>query len=383
MTHRLRMILALLAVLALFGAACSDDDDGDETGSPATEPNEEAAGEEEEETGGGGEGASLLDEVQSRGQLRCGVNNTVPGFGFQEAGGEFAGFDIDFCRVIAAAVLGDPEAVEFVAITDPAQRFPTLREGEIDVLVRNTTWTASRDGGEGAAFVQTTFYDGQGMMVRADAGVTEIDELANRTICSTGGTTTELNLETRMTGIPHTPSIFDDNQQLQDAFLAGQCDAWTSDSSQLAGIRSNWPEGPEALVILDEVFSKEPLGPVVRDGDSRWFDAVQWAVTATIQAEEFGITSENVDDFVTDENPDILRFLGQPVSAEEGAAPEPFDPGLGLDPEFALNVIREVGNYGEIYERNVGSGTPLGLDREDSLNALWTDGGLMYAPPYR
>jgi general L-amino acid transport system substrate-binding protein len=372
-------LMLVLGVLALLGAACSDDDDDEGATDETTAEEEGGEGVETQEP----DGDDLLAEVQDRGELNCGVNNTVPGFGFQEAGGDFAGFDIDFCRVIAAAVLGDPDAVNFVAITDPAQRFPTLREGEIDVLVRNTTWTASRDGGEGAAFVHTTFFDGQGMMVRADSGVTEIDQLANRTICSTGGTTTELNLETRMTGIPHTPQIFDDNQQLQDAFLAGQCDAWTSDSSQLAGIRSNWSEGPDALVILDEVFSKEPLGPVVRDGDSRWYDAVQWAVFATMQAEEFGITSENVDDFVGGDNPDVLRFLGQPVSAEEGAAPEPFDPGLDLDPEFALNVIRGVGNYGEIYERNVGAETPLGLDRDGSLNALWTEGGLIYAPPYR
>jgi general L-amino acid transport system substrate-binding protein len=375
-------LLSIVAVLALAGAACSDDDDDGGNGAAEEGGDDEAAGGGQEEGGGSG----LLAEVQDRGTLRCGVNNTVPGFGFQDEQGNFAGFDIDFCRVIAAAVLGDAEAVEFVAITDPAQRFPTLREGSIDVMVSNTTWTSSRDGAEGAAFVHTTFFDGQGMMVRADAGITEIDQLANRTICTTTGTTTELNLETRMTGIPHTPRGFADNTELQAAFIGRQCDGWTSDKSQLAGIRSNWPAdqgGPEALVILDETFSKEPLGPVVVDGDSEWFDAVQWAVVATIQAEEFGIASDNVDQFLTSENPDILRFLGQPVSAEEGATPEPFDSGLGLDPEFALNVIQQVGNFGEIYDRNVGPGTPLGLERDGSLNALWTEGGLIYAPPYR
>jgi general L-amino acid transport system substrate-binding protein len=369
-------VLAAGAALALLAAGCSDDDD-------------DGGADGEEAAGGGGsqeQEGGVLAEVQERGTLNCGVNETVPGFGFVDDAGERSGFDIDYCRVIAAAVLGDAEAVEFVAITDPAQRFPTLREGSIDVLVRNTTWTSSRDGAEGSAFVHTTFFDGQGMMVRADAGITEIDQLANRTICTTTGTTTELNLETRMTGIPHTPRGFADNQELQDAFIAGQCDAWTSDKSQLAGIRSNWPAdqgGPEALVILEEVFSKEPLGPVVVDGDSDWFDAVQWAVIATIQAEEFEISSDNVDQMTSSENPDILRFLGQPVSAEEGATPEPFDAGLGLDPEFALNVIQQVGNYGEIYERNVGPGTPLGLERDGSTNALWTEGGLIYAPPYR
>ena len=371
---RLRTIALATGAAALLLGACSDDSDDDAAEEEAPTDTEITLIQEDE---------SLLQTVQERGELNCGVNTTVPGFGFQEAGGEFAGFDIEFCRVIAAAVLGDSEAVNFIAITDPAQRFPTLREGEIDVLARNTTWTASRDGGEGAAFVATTFYDGQGMMVRTDSGVTEIDQLANRIICLTAGTTTELNLATRMTGIPHTPQTFEDNQQLQDAFVAGQCDAWTSDTSQLAGIRSNFPEGPEALTILDEVFSKEPLGPVVRDGDSDWFDAVQWAVFATIQAEEFGISSENIAEFLESENPDILRFLGQPVSAEEGAAPAPFDPELDLDPAFARNVVEQVGNYGEIYERNVGADTPLGLTRDDTANALHTEGGLHYAPPYR
>ncbi|HZA85462.1 MAG TPA: transporter substrate-binding domain-containing protein, partial [Acidimicrobiales bacterium] len=229
-----------LAVAALLGAACSDDDD-----------NGGAEGDEEEaaDTGGEGGGGGLLAEVQDRGTLNCGVNNSVPGFGFETEAG-FEGFDIDYCRALAAAVLGDPEAVEYVPLT-PEQRFTALQAGEVDVLIRNTTWTSTRDGAEGAAFATTTFYDGQATMVPSDAGVTSIDELQDATICLTAGTTTEQNLADRMADITHTPQTFEDNAQVQDAFLAGQCDAWTSDKSQLAGVRSNFPEaqgGPESLV---------------------------------------------------------------------------------------------------------------------------------------
>ena len=348
----------LVAVLALMGAACSDDDDP-----VAQEGTDETT---TTESGGGG-GDGLLGEVRDRGTLNCGVNDAVPGFGFLDEGGEYSGFDIEFCRVIAAAVLGDADAVEFTPLTAD-QRFTALQSGEIDVLVRNTTYTASRDGGEGAAFTTTTFYDGQGMMVRADSGITEIDAMGGSTVCVLQGTTTELNLATRFgsAGLSVTPLTFADNEQLQAAFLAGQCDGWTSDKSQLAGVRSAFPAaegGPDALVILDETFSKEPLGPVVRDGDSDWFDAVNWAVLATIQAEEFGITSANVQEMSTGDNLDILRFLGQPFVAEEGADPAVLDPGLGLDEDFVVNVISQVGNYAEIYDRTVGPNTPLGLDR--------------------
>lgn len=367
--------LAAIAALVFTGAACSDDDDAAQGGQ------EEPGTTEQTDTGGSGDG--LLAEVRDRGTLQCGVNESVPGFGFVDEAGEFSGFDIEFCRVIAAAVLGDAEAVEFRPLT-AEQRFTALQSGEIDVLVRNTTWTATRDGAEGAAFATTTFYDGQGMMVRADSGITSIDDMEGTSICVLSGTTTELNLASRFNaaGLAFTPLTFPDNEQLRNAFIAGQCDGWTSDASQLAGNRSTFPDaegGPDALVILDEIFSKEPLGPVVRDGDDEWFDAVNWAVLATIQAEEFGITSETVESQIAGDNPDILRFLGQPVPGEEGAAV--LDPGLGLEPDFAVDVITQVGNYAEIYDRTVGPGTPLNLDR--GLNALWTDGGLQYAPPYR
>jgi general L-amino acid transport system substrate-binding protein len=371
--------VAVVGALALTASACSDDDEPEGTDDAAQQP------EDTDETTGGG--SSLLAEVQDRGTLQCGVNDAVPGFGFVDEAGDYSGFDIEFCRVIAAAVLGDAEAVEFTPLTAD-QRFTALQSGEIDVLVRNTTWTASRDGGEGAAFATTTFYDGQGMMVRVDSGFTSIDDMAGTTVCVLQGTTTELNLATRFAtaGLDVTPLTFADNEQLQAAFIADQCDGWTSDKSQLAGVRSAFPDGeggPDALLVLDETFSKEPLGPVVRDGDADWFDAVNWAVMATMQAEEFGITSANIDEMLASDDLDLLRFLGQPFAAEEGAEAAVLDPGIGLDADFAVNVIRQVGSYAEIYDRTVGPETPLGLER--GPNALWNadEPGLLYPAPYR
>lgn len=366
--RRWSRLLAGLAVAVLL-AACTDD--GDDAGGDAAAPDQSQ-----------GDGASgVLQTVRERGELVCGVNDAVPGFGFIDASGEFSGFDVEFCRVIATAVLGDPQAVEYRPLTAP-QRFTALQSGEIDVLVRNTTWTATRDGSEGAAFATTTFYDGQGMMVRADSGITSIDDMDGASVCVLSGTTTELNLATRFDagGLALTPLSFEENETLQEAFIAGQCDGWTSDKSQLAAVRSAFPAaqgGPESLVILDETFSKEPLGPAVRDGDSRWLDVVNWAVITTIQAEEFGITSDNIDEQLQSDNPEVLRFLGQPVPPDDAV----FDPGLDLDPDFAVDVIRQVGNYGEIYDRTVGEGSALELDR--GQNDLWTNGGLLYAPPYR
>jgi len=377
---------ALMAVMLLL-AACTETADttttagGDASGEPTTTA---TGGDETSTTEGAAPGPSTggrLAEVQDRGTLNCGVNNAVPGFGFVDAAGEHTGFDIDFCRAIAAGVLGDPAAVEFVDLT-AEQRFTALQSGEIDVLVRNTTFTSSRDGGLAATFLTTTFYDGQGMMVTAESGFASIDEMTDTSICVLSGTTTELNLTTRMAGINYTPLTFDENAQLQAAFIEGQCDGWTSDKSQLAGVRSAWPDdqgGPEALVILEETFSKEPLGPAVLDGDSQWAQVVDWIILATIQAEEFGIESTNVDTFADTEDAGIRNFLGLDVETESGTAP--FDPGLGLPTDFAAMVIGAVGNYAEIYDRNVGPDTPLGLER--GVNALWTDGGLLYAPPYR
>ncbi len=369
MTKRL---LTLLVALVLALAACNGDSSSDTTTTAA------AGG--SETTAAPAASGSLLQTVKDRGTLICGVNDAVPGFGYTDAEGNFSGFDVDYCKAVAAAVLGDASKVEYKALT-AQQRFTALQSGEIDVLIRNTTWTASRDGGEGATFLHTTFYDGQGMMVRADSGITTIEDMANLSVCVLSGTTTELNLATRFGDIPYTPLTFADNDQLQAAFVAGQCDGWTSDKSQLAGVRSNFPEadgGPAALVILDETFSKEPLGPVVADGDTQWAQAVDWVVLATFQAEEFGLDSTNVTSYSGDDA-GIRRFLGLPIQTDSGETV--FDPGLGLPTDFATKVISQVGNYAEIFDRNVGPDTALGLTR--GVNALWTDGGLLYAPPYR
>ncbi|MDQ4019420.1 MAG: amino acid ABC transporter substrate-binding protein [Actinomycetota bacterium] len=384
---RIRLVLAglVVALFALTAVGCLHSDPQEEGGGggggDTAAQEDTAAGEE----GGGGGGGSILQTVRDRGNLVCGVNDAVPGFGVATEAGDYEGFDIDFCRVVAAAVLGDADAVEFRPLT-AEQRFTALQAGEIDVLIRNTTNTASRDGGEGARFLHTTYYDGQGMMVKAESEYQTLADLDGATICVLSGTTTELNLETvfRTEGLQYTPLTFEETDPLQQAFIEGRCDAWTSDLSQLAGIRSQWPAnqgGPEGLRIFEEIMSKEPLGPAVRDGDDDWADAINWAIYATIQAEEFEITSDNVQGQRQSENPDVLRFLGQPVEAEEGAEPAPFDPGLDLEPDFAFQVVSQVGNYGEIFDRNVGAGSPLELDR--GLNALWTDGGLQIAPPYR
>ena len=372
-------VLGVLLAVVLLAAGCSLGDDDDDGG------NGEAAGDTGQTEAGGGGGGDLLEEVQNRGTLRCGVNDSVPGFGFTGEGGEPQGFDIDFCKVVAAAVLGDAEAVDYSVLT-AEQRFTALQSGEIDVLIRNTTYTSSRDGTEGARFLHTTFYDAQGMMVRADSGVQSLEDLDGETICVLSGTTTELNLETvfQARGIAYEPLAFEETDPLQEAFLQERCGAWTSDKSQLAGIRSNWPAdqgGPESLVILEEIMSKEPLGPAVPDGDDRWADAVNWAIIATVAAEELEVTSENVQQQLESDDPEIRRLLGQPAPTELGGSPEAFDSGLGLSEDFVVNVVEQVGNYGEIYDRNVGSGSPLELER--GLNALWEDGGLQYAPPYR
>jgi general L-amino acid transport system substrate-binding protein len=381
-----RSFLALLVVFALAAAACTGG--GGETTTeepelgggtdaapePADSPTEVAQGEDQ----GTAQQGQTLSRVRSRGNVICGANTEVPGFGALDPNGDFVGFDVDFCKAVAAALFNDPEAVEFRPLAS-AERFPALKSGEIDVLIRNTTWTATRDGSEQATFLQPNFYDGQGMMVRAEDGFGGIEDMANTTVCATSGTTTELNLATRFQrdNIPYEPLIFPDNEQLQAAFVEGRCDGWTSDKSQLAAVRSAFPAdagGPESLVILDETFSKEPLAPAVQDGDSQWAQVINWVVFATIQAEEFGITQDNVDGF-SSEDPNVLAFLGQPT--EEGG--QPLDPGLGFDdPAWAANVIRAVGNYGEIYERHI---TPLGIER--GVNNLWTEDGLLYAPPYR
>jgi general L-amino acid transport system substrate-binding protein len=367
----IKRLLLLVVVLAMVVAACGGDSVEETTTTTAADGDD-----------GGGQvtGEGVLAQVQSRGVLNCGVNSEVFGFGFVDADGNFVGFDIDYCKAVAAAVLGDADAVDYKALT-AQQRFTALQSGEIDVLIRNTTWTASRDGKEGGTFVTTTFYDGQGMMVKSDSGISSIEDMNNTTVCTQSGTTTELNLADRFAagGLAFTPLTFDSNDELRPAFVADQCDGWTSDKSQLASFRSTNPEadgGPEAWTILEETFSKEPLGPMVLDGDSQWAQVVNWTVFATIQAEEFGLDSSNVESYSGD-NPNILKFLGKPT----GDPPTVADPALGLPTDFAVKVISQVGNYEEIYNRNVGPDTALGLVR--GVNDLWTRGGLLYAPPYR
>jgi general L-amino acid transport system substrate-binding protein len=342
---RIKRFAVMLLALTLVAVACGDDDGGN---------------------GGGG----TLDAVRDRGTLLCGVNSVLPGFGIVDEAGNFDGFDVEFCGVIAAGVLGDANAVEYVPL-GVEDRLTALQAGEIDVLIRNTTWTATRDGQEGLTFVFTTFHDGQGVMVPAATGFTTLEDLADANVCTLPGTTTELNLTSvfNARGIPFNPVVLGDSSEIRSAYEAGQCEVWTSDRSQLAAFKlAIESEGGAEQLILDDVISKEPLGPVVRDGDSEWAQAVQWSVMATIAAWEFGIDSTNIGGFTTDDpNPAIARFVG-------GA-----DPSLGLSTDFAVQIISQVGNYEEIYNRHV---APLGLPLEGSVNDLWTNGGLMYVPPY-
>jgi len=369
----LRPVPAILLTAVLALTACTGDDDGDASDETSGATSTPAATNAPGQPGPGG--SDVLGTVQRNGRVRCGTRDDLPGFASLDPSGAHVGFDTDFCRVIAAAVLGDAEAVDFVDL-ETANRFTALQSGEIDVLVRNTTWTAVRDGTEGATFLQPNFYDGQGMMVSTDSGIDQVADLAGQVVCVAGGTTTEGNVATefeRLGAQPPEILSFESVELVQQAFQEGRCDGWSSDRSQLTSLRAAYPEGPESLTILEGTFSKEPLAPAVRDGDSRWAQVVEWAVMATIQAEEFDISSENVDEVRSSSaDPNVLRFLGQPV---DGTV---LDPGLGLPPDFAYHVVSQVGNYGEIYDRNI---TPLGLER--GLNALWTDGGLLYAPPYR
>ena len=384
MISKLWRALALVFAIALIASACSSDDnggdDGDDGGDGATTTTTEEitddGGEDEavtDDTVDLTQGDSTLDAVIAADEIRCGTRDALPGFAVLTEDGDHVGFDNDFCRAIAAGVLGDATKIDFVDL-ETDDRFTALQTNQIDVLVRNTTWTASRDGGEAATFLQPNFYDGQGMMVAADSGFASLADMDDTVVCTASGTTTEGNVSDEFTRLGLTVEVlsFDDTDLIQEDFIAGRCDGWSSDVSQLTGFRSEFPDGPDALVILDEVFSKEPLAPAVRDGDWQWAQAVNWVVFATIQAEEFGIDSTNVDDFLTSEDPRVLAFLGVEV---DGAV---LDPGLGLPTDFAYEVISQVGNYAEIYDEHI---TPLGLPR--GLNELWINGGQLYAPPYK
>ena len=317
--------------------------------------------------------AGTLEDVQARGTLNCVVSTGIAGFAYPDDAGEWHGFDIDFCRATAAAVLGDPNAIKAVTSTGKT-RFTKLNAGEGDVLWRNTTVTFSRDVGVKLRFHGINYYDGQGFMTRKDLGVSSASELDGASVCIQTGTTTELNLADyfHANGMKYEAVTIETNDEARQNYLAGRCDVYTTDASGLAATRSTFTD-PENHMILPEIISKEPLGPATRHGDDQWSDIVTWVLNATITAEEKGVTMENVDDMkANSKDPEVLRLLG--AEGNQGAE-------LGLSADFAYNIIKSVGNYGEIFERNIGVNTPIGLAR--GLNALWTDGGLQYSPPFR
>lgn len=370
----LYILLSLLIVLSLGLAACDGDTEGaaqecptcpppEAAECPTCEPCPEAAA----PTG------NILEAVRSRGQVVCGVHTSLPGFGYLNAEGRNVGFDVDLCRAVAVAMFNDPEAVEFVAI-QAADRGPALQNAEVDIVSRNMTWTSTRDTQWGN-FTWITFYDGQGMMVRADTGFMTLEDLDGATVCVTTGTTTEKNLADafRQRGLEFTAVTFEDTSAVYGAYEDGRCDAATSDKSQLAAVRSGFAN-PDDHYIMDVTMSKEPLTPAVPHGDDQWLDIVKMTIFVLINAEELGVTSQNVDEMMNSDNIEIRRLLG--VEGSFGQED------LGLATDFAANVIRTMGNYGEIYDRYMGpEGESFTLPR--GPNELWTDGGLLYAPPLR
>jgi general L-amino acid transport system substrate-binding protein len=317
--------------------------------------------------------AGTLDDVKARGELICGVNSGLTGFGAPDANGDYQGFDVAVCKAVAAAVLGDPSKVKYVPTTGET-RFTALASGEVDMLARNSTWTFSRDTDLKFDFVAVNYYDGQGFMVRKDLGVTSAKELSGASICIQTGTTTELNLAdyTKTNNIDYKPITIADDAEGQRQYLAGACDAYTTDASGLAAVRATMPN-PENNIILPEIISKEPLGPVVRHGDNNWGDIVRWSFYALVTAEEKGITKANIDEVAAStQDPEVKRLLG--LEGDLGAM-------MGLDKEWAKRAIAASGNYGEIFAANIGESTPIGLAR--GLNEQWSKGGLMYAPPFR
>ncbi|MFB2978500.1 amino acid ABC transporter substrate-binding protein [Microseira sp. BLCC-F43] len=324
-------------------------------------------------TGGTGvQGKSRLDTVKSRGTLICGVSGELPGFSFVDKDGNYKGLDVEVCRAIAAAIFDNPDAVEFRNL-NAKERFTALQTGEIDVLSRNTSWTISRDTSVGLEFAPVVFYDGQGIMVKKDSNIKSLNDLKDKAICTQTGTTNEQNLadQMRKRGIPYKPVVFEDINTAYATYAEGRCQAVTSDRSQLLSRKTTLPQ-PQNHVILNEVLSKEPLAPAVTNGDSRWHDVVKWSIYALINAEELGINSKNLASFEKSNDPDIKRFLGKEGNLGEG---------LGLTNDFAVRIVKHVGNYGEVYNRYLGAGTPLNLPR--GQNNLWNKGGLLYSPPFR
>jgi general L-amino acid transport system substrate-binding protein len=317
-----------------------------------------------------------IDAIKSRGSLICGVPTGIAGFALADSQGKWVGLDVDVCRAVAAALLGDAEKVKYVPLT-AQQRFTALQSGEVDMLSNNTTDTLTRDTALGLDFTAVTYYDGQGFMVNKKLGVKSAKELNGATVCVQPGTTTELNLADyfRANKMQFKPVVIEKVEEVRAAFFSGRCDVYTNDSSSLYSTRiANVPQGqsPDDFVVLPEIISKEPLAPAVRHGDNQFADIVRWTQYAMLEAEEYGINSKNVDEMLKSENPTIKRILG--VTPGMGKA-------LGVDEKWAYNIVKQVGNYGESFDRNVGAGSPLKIDR--GLNKLWTQGGLQYAMPIR
>ncbi len=315
-----------------------------------------------------------LGAVEAKGSIQCGVSQGLPGFSNKDDAGNWTGIDVDYCRAVAAAVFGDSNAVKFTPLS-AKERFTALSSGEVDILSRNTTWTMTRDTQLGLNFAGVNYYDGQGMMVPTSLGVTNAMELDGASICTNTGTTTELNITDffRTNNMSFELVAFEKADEVVAAYDSGRCDVYTTDKSGIAAQRLKLAD-PAAHTILPETISKEPLGPVVRQGDDGWFNVARWTLNCMINAEEMGVSSANVGEMMSSTNPGIARLLGT-----EGT----FGENIGLANNWCANIISMVGNYGETYEANVGANTPLKLAREGSVNALWTNGGLMYAPPLR
>ncbi|WP_017304862.1 amino acid ABC transporter substrate-binding protein [Spirulina subsalsa] len=315
---------------------------------------------------------SVLNAVQERGFLICGVDGGIPGFSFVDETGQYSGLDVDICKAIAAAVLGNPEAVEYQQL-DPILRFIAVSEREVDILSRSTTWTLSRDTQLGVEFAPTTFYDTQGMMVRADSGITSLEDFQDKSVCVEAGTTTELNLmdSMRKAGVAFETLTFEQPDPAYGAYAQGFCQGITSDHFILEARRQSLPN-PEEHILLEITLSKEPLAPATVQNDPAWFDVVKWVTFGLMEAEELGITQANIEEKLQSPDPRIRLFLGIEGNLGED---------MGLSHDFMVNVVKAVGNYGEIYERNLGRDSPFNLPR--GYNALWKDGGLMYSPPFR
>ncbi|MCQ4158499.1 amino acid ABC transporter substrate-binding protein [Roseomonas sp. GC11] len=313
--------------------------------------------------------ADTVGAIRARGAVVCGVSGSSAGFSLPDSQGVMRGLDADGCRTVAAAILGDANKVRFVNLTSQ-NRFPALQSGEVDLLVRNTTWTLAREASLGFEFASINFYDGQGFLVKKSLNVSSAKQLDGATVCVQPGTTTELNLSDyfRSNNMKFTPVVIESVEEIRTAFNAGRCDAYTTDASSLASFRAT-ASNPGELLLLPEIISKEPLGAVVRKGDFKFFDIVRWAHFAQLTAEELGITSKNIESFADSNNPDVQRFMGK--SGDLGKM-------LGLSPDWAVNIVRQVGNFAEMWDRSI---TPMGVQR--GINNLWTKGGLQYAPPMR